>query len=219
MMPAGDAPTTRRLIIGVPAQTTAPPPVPKTVPVLEQMVRRHLSCGSCCSAAWPMEPCNGTSTPFALRHLQNAEIFTLTYGALVRQLISDFEDLDEVNRQLETMGYNIGIRLVDEFLAKTRMQRCSSFKETAEVIAKQAFSMFLNVQASVTNQSADGKECSLVRRGSSDGQAGLQASARWRCLAGEPTCGCVGEKASEDPGQPGELGSRHIQRRAYSSNT
>ncbi len=80
----------------------------------------------------------------------------------MRQLITDFEDLDEVNKQLDIMGYNIGIRLVDEFLAKTRMGRCSSFKETAEVIAKQAFLMFINVNASITNFSADGKECSLV---------------------------------------------------------
>eukprot|EP00195_Chlamydomonas_chlamydogama_P004817 CAMPEP_0202898732 /NCGR_PEP_ID=MMETSP1392-20130828/7176_1 /ASSEMBLY_ACC=CAM_ASM_000868 /TAXON_ID=225041 /ORGANISM="Chlamydomonas chlamydogama, Strain SAG 11-48b" /LENGTH=183 /DNA_ID=CAMNT_0049584741 /DNA_START=96 /DNA_END=647 /DNA_ORIENTATION=+ len=92
----------------------------------------------------------------------NAEIFTLTYGSIVRQLISDFEDLEEVNKQLETMGYNIGIRLVDEFLAKAKAGRCSSFKETAEIIAKQAFAMFLNIQATVTNWGPDGKECSLV---------------------------------------------------------
>lgn len=35
--------------------------------------------------------------------VQNAEIFTLTYGSIVRQLIADFEDLDEVNKQLEKM--------------------------------------------------------------------------------------------------------------------
>jgi hypothetical protein len=35
--------------------------------------------------------------------MQNAEIFTLTYGSIVRQLISDLEDLDEVNKQLEQM--------------------------------------------------------------------------------------------------------------------
>lgn len=134
------------------------------------------------AVCWAMQPMQFAFTESTQRaRVQNAEIFTLTYGALVRQLISDFEDLDEVNRQLETMGYNIGIRLVDEFLAKTRMPRCSSFKETAEVIAKQAFSMFLNVQASVTNQSADGKECSLVRvcccgmKGDEGGQAASMA--------------------------------------------
>ena len=44
------------------------------------------------------------------------------YGSIVRQLIADFEDLDEVNKQLDTMGYNIGVRLVDEFLAKAKVR-------------------------------------------------------------------------------------------------
>lgn len=60
-------------------------------------------------------------------------------------------------------GYNIGVRLVDEFLAKAKQGRCSSFREAAEVVAKQALPMFLNVSASVTSWSADGAECSLVR--------------------------------------------------------
>lgn len=34
---------------------------------------------------------------------QNAELFTLTYGALVIQLIKDYEDYAEVNKQLEKM--------------------------------------------------------------------------------------------------------------------
>ncbi|KAG1664238.1 hypothetical protein FOA52_003491 [Chlamydomonas sp. UWO 241] len=92
----------------------------------------------------------------------NAELFALTYGSLVRQLISDFEDVEAVNKQLDTMGYNIGIRLVDEFLAKSRLPRCGSFRETADVIAKQAFPMFLNMAAGVSGWSADGKEVSLV---------------------------------------------------------
>ena len=35
-----------------------------------------------------------------LRWLQNAELFTLTYGAIVRQLLMD---LEEVNKQLDQM--------------------------------------------------------------------------------------------------------------------
>lgn len=34
---------------------------------------------------------------------QNAELFTLTYGALVVQLIKDYEDYEQVNIQLEKM--------------------------------------------------------------------------------------------------------------------
>ena len=38
-----------------------------------------------------------------LRVLQNAEIFTLTYGSMVRQLLTDTEDVEAVNKQLDTM--------------------------------------------------------------------------------------------------------------------
>lgn len=40
----------------------------------------------------------------------NSEIFTLTYGSIVRQLITDLEDVNEVNKELDKMGYNIGTR-------------------------------------------------------------------------------------------------------------
>lgn len=33
----------------------------------------------------------------------NAELFAMTYGAVVLQLIKDFEDLAEVNKQLDKM--------------------------------------------------------------------------------------------------------------------
>lgn len=33
-------------------------------------------------------------------------------------------------------GYNIGVRLIDEFLAKSGVGNCSNFRETADVIAK-----------------------------------------------------------------------------------
>jgi len=49
------------------------------------------------------------------------------------------------------MGYNIGLRLIDEFLARSGLGRCKDFRETAEVIAKVGFKMFLGVAASVTD--------------------------------------------------------------------
>lgn len=60
------------------------------------------------------------------------------------------------------MGYNIGLRLIEEFLAKTGAQRCSTFKETAEVISKVGFKMFLNITPTVENFSPDGKAFSLI---------------------------------------------------------
>ena len=35
--------------------------------------------------------------------MQNSEIFTLMYGSIVRQLITDLEDIAEVNKQLDIM--------------------------------------------------------------------------------------------------------------------
>ncbi|KAG8897533.1 transport protein particle 22 kDa subunit [Tulasnella sp. 403] len=81
----------------------------------------------------------------------NAELFTLTYGALVVQLIQDYEDYAEVNKQLEKMGYNIGTRLIEDFLARSNMGRCSDFREVGEVMAKVGFKAFLNISPNVTH--------------------------------------------------------------------
>lgn len=86
----------------------------------------------------------------------------MTYGALVVQLIQDYEDYAEVNKQLDQMyvrqlssagtcttnltqlvtplshyrGYNIGTRLIEDFLARSNMGRCADFREVGEVVAK-----------------------------------------------------------------------------------
>ena len=84
----------------------------------------------------------------------NAELFSLTYGAIVTQVLKDYEEVDATNEQLEKMGYNIGVRLIDEFLAKAGVGPCQSFAETAEVIAKVGFKMFLGVTAEVVGASS-----------------------------------------------------------------
>ena len=91
----------------------------------------------------------------------NSELLTLTYGALVSQLIRDYESPAEVNAQLEAMGHNIGVRLVDEFCAKSRAVRCRNFRETMDTVAKEAFRMFLGVPAVVGDFSADNSSCTL----------------------------------------------------------
>ncbi|BEJ10755.1 hypothetical protein CspHIS471_0101770 [Cutaneotrichosporon sp. HIS471] len=85
----------------------------------------------------------------------NGELFALTYGALVVQFIKDYEDYGEVNKQLEKMGYNIGTRLIEDLLARTGLQRCASFAETAEVVSKVAFRSFLGVAPGVTQGSGN----------------------------------------------------------------
>ena len=93
----------------------------------------------------------------------NADLFTLTYGSLVSQLLKDNKDDPEVvNKALDKMGYSMGTRLVDEFLATTNMAACRTFPETAEVVAKVGFKLFLGVTATVTNLADNGNTFSLV---------------------------------------------------------
>ena len=67
----------------------------------------------------------------------NAELVTLTYGTIVAQLCTDYDsNYAEVNKQLDKMGYNIGLRLIEDFFAKSGTQRCTNFRETAEAISK-----------------------------------------------------------------------------------
>ncbi|CAH0393602.1 unnamed protein product [Bemisia tabaci] len=90
----------------------------------------------------------------------NSELFTLTYGALVSQLMKDYENVDEVNKQLERMGYNIGIRLIEDFLARTGTGRCYDFRDTAEKI-QSAFRLYLGISPQIMNWSSSGDEFSL----------------------------------------------------------
>jgi hypothetical protein len=67
----------------------------------------------------------------------SAELVTLTYGTIVAQLCKDYEyNYPDVNKQLERMGYNIGIRLIEDFLAKSSAPACTNFREVAEMISK-----------------------------------------------------------------------------------
>eukprot|EP00756_Hemistasia_phaeocysticola_P066274 Hpha_TRINITY_DN9125_c0_g1::TRINITY_DN9125_c0_g1_i1::g.94434::m.94434/K20302/TRAPPC3, BET3; trafficking protein particle complex subunit 3 len=100
----------------------------------------------------------------------NAELFVMTYGSLVTQLLRDAasseasgDAVDTANAQLDMIGYRIGVRLVDEFLAKAQLaQPCRQFRDTAETIAKVGFRMFLGVHAGVFNWSDDYRAYSLV---------------------------------------------------------
>jgi hypothetical protein len=84
----------------------------------------------------------------------NAELFALTYGALVTEVIRDAdENLATVNEKLEKIGYSIGIRCVDEFLAKSNSPYCKTLAETAEVLGKTAFRMFLGIVVDVVQHS------------------------------------------------------------------
>ena len=59
-------------------------------------------------------------------------------------------------------GYNIGTRLIDELLAKANISSCNDFRDTAEVIAKVGFKMYLGITTDVSQWNAAGTAFSVV---------------------------------------------------------
>ncbi|CAG0915819.1 unnamed protein product [Notodromas monacha] len=97
-----------------------------------------------------------------LPNFGNAELFALTYGALVAQMVKDHENVDDVNRQLERMGYNIGIRLIEDFSARQNLTgRCVDLRDTADKL-KTGFQMYLGCTPALSNWSSAGDEFSLI---------------------------------------------------------
>lgn len=62
------------------------------------------------------------------------------YGALVVQLIRDFEDISQVNSTLDKIGFNIGRRIIEDFITKSGFHdtagQCSDLATLAEVLSK-----------------------------------------------------------------------------------
>lgn len=74
----------------------------------------------------------------------NAELFALTYGALVGELVRDLETSELITEELDRMGHSMGIRCIEEFLAKSEATKCASFAQTADLL-KTALRMFLGI--------------------------------------------------------------------------
>lgn len=57
--------------------------------------------------------------------MQNSEILVLTYGSIVRQLIADYEDVQEVNKQLDKMYV-----CLNSYRTKITFDACTCFAST-----------------------------------------------------------------------------------------
>ncbi|KAA0171225.1 hypothetical protein FNF27_06344 [Cafeteria roenbergensis] len=97
------------------------------------------------------------------------DLFVMTYGAIVSQMMSSFEDPARVNTELAKLGDTIGSRIADDFLSKAEGVRCRSFREAMTVIAKNAFPTYLGVAAD--------PEFSFTRAPAAGGTAATECSA------------------------------------------
>ncbi|XP_060046578.1 trafficking protein particle complex subunit 3-like protein isoform X1 [Erinaceus europaeus] len=95
-------------------------------------------------------------------NIKNKDLFVLTYGALVAQLCKDYEKDEDVNKYLDKMGYGIGTRLIEDFLARSCVRRCHSYSEITDIIAQVAFKMYLGITPSVACRNSSRNEFSLI---------------------------------------------------------
>lgn len=92
----------------------------------------------------------------------SGEFFALTYGSLVIQLFKDFEEVNLINEQLDKMGYNIGQRIIEEFLCRTDISQPKEFKDMVDITAKSGLNLFLGITADIIDWNETNTECLLV---------------------------------------------------------
>ncbi|CAL6353000.1 unnamed protein product [Bathycoccus prasinos] len=107
----------------------------------------------------------------------NSELFSLTYGAFLVQLLRDANgDASFVNAKLRGIGKSIGNRLIEEYLAKmmntggagngvgngsyyggsnNAADSCKTFREVMENVAFVGFRMFLNARCRLVDWSSN----------------------------------------------------------------
>ena len=90
----------------------------------------------------------------------NAELFALTYGSLVGELIRDLEKTEKIQEELDRMGHSMGIRCIEEFLAKSDKVKCQNFLESADLM-KMALKMFLGITVDTVERSDHAYNISL----------------------------------------------------------
>lgn len=84
----------------------------------------------------------------------SSELLTFTYGSLIVRLIKDYEKPEGINEQLEKMGYNIGIRVIDDYLAKSCISPPQTFKQAIEIIQTKAMPFYLNIRVDTITYSS-----------------------------------------------------------------
>jgi hypothetical protein len=92
----------------------------------------------------------------------SGDLLLQLYGSFMRSMWKEFQDPRKMTAYQLKFSKDIGSRLADEFFARSGIGRCRDLKESAEVITKAAFKMFLNITPAISDFSADSREYSLV---------------------------------------------------------
>ena len=98
----------------------------------------------------PTQAVRAGDIAFARMEKVNAELVAITYGALVSQLFKAKSDPKTIESDLKKIGHNMGVRLIDEFLAKSNQVPCQTFRDVMETLSKIGVKMFLGIHTELT---------------------------------------------------------------------
>lgn len=155
-----------------------------------QMLRNQGQQGGGAQAPLPIEKIGERA--FDSMPKVSAEFFAISYGALVRQvLVTSDDNLEAVNHQLEEIGVRIGLRLIEEYVARSGAPPCRTFASTADAIAKVGLKMFLGITAQVANLQVAGGG------GTSSGPSNQQTAAATGSSGAGATGGAGASNANE----------------------
>ena len=86
------------------------------------------------------------------------ELFCMAYGIYVTKLLREApnNNPEQVNKDLDQIGYKMGQRLIDEFLSRSeKAQPCKDFPQIMKAIAQDAIRMFLGTEGELRNLQKD----------------------------------------------------------------
>lgn len=83
----------------------------------------------------------------------NVELFSLTYGSLVRSIVKETNNIDDANAKLNKIGVSIGNRITDDFIVRSDKPRFKNFREACESIVDFALKYYLGITAQIVEPS------------------------------------------------------------------
>lgn len=81
----------------------------------------------------------------------NVELFSLTYGSLVRAIVKETNNIDDANAKLMKIGVSLGNRITDDIVVHNDPYNIKTFRQASQLLVD-SFRNYLGVTATIHDQ-------------------------------------------------------------------
>lgn len=81
----------------------------------------------------------------------NVELFSLTYGSLVRAIVKETNNIDDANAKLMKIGVSLGNRITDDIVVHLDPYNIKTFRQASQLLVD-SFRNYLGVTATLHDQ-------------------------------------------------------------------